>query len=102
SGLGLALFSGGEEIGCSWGVAVGVVAASAAVWIEYTLRRSKPGAVLGGTAGLACGLLLACLAAWTLETTIPAFEFAPVLGFLLLAIFPYLGIIYGVKIFTAA
>src|SRR5207247_8253743 len=53
-------------------------------------------------AGLACGLLLAGLAAWALSTTVPDFEAVPVLGFLLLAIFPYLGLIYGVKIITAA
>ena len=41
--LGLALFSSAEENGWIWGVAVGVVVASAAVGIEYTLRRAKPG-----------------------------------------------------------
>src|SRR5437660_12276914 len=86
--LGLALFSSAEENGWIWGVAVGVVVASVAVGIEYTLRRAKPGAVLGGTAGLACGLPLAGLAAWTLETTIPAVECAPVLGLLLFASLP--------------
>src|SRR5437660_11063325 len=100
--LGLALFSGGDASGWTWGYAVVVVVASVAVGSDYAWRRANPGAVLGGTAGLACGLLLAGLAAWILETTIPAFDFAPVLGFLLLAIFPYLGLIYGVKIFTAA
>src|SRR5438876_913933 len=100
--LGLALFSSAEESGWIWGATVGVVVAGVALGIEYTLRRAKPGAVLGGAAGLACGLLLAGLAAWVLEITIPSVEVVPVLGFLFVAIFPYLGLIYGVKIFTAA
>jgi len=100
--LGLALFSSGEEYGWILAATVGVVVAGVALGIEYTLRRAKPGAVLGGTAGLACGLLLAGLAAWVLEITIPSVEVVPVLGFLFVAIFPYLGLIYGVKIFTAA
>src|SRR3989442_3151160 len=100
--FGLALFSRGEEYGWILAATVGVVVAGVALGIEYTLRKVKPGAVLGGAAGLACGLLLAGLSAWALETTIPAFEVVPVLGLLLLAIFPYLGLIYVVKIFTAA
>src|SRR2546430_15420746 len=100
--LGLALFSSAEESGWIGGATVGVVVAGVALGIEYTLRRAKPGAVLGGTAGLACGLLLAGLAAWVLEITIPSVEVVPVLGFLFVAIFPYVGLIYGVKIFTAA
>src|SRR5437879_6834646 len=100
--LGLALFSSGEEYSWIWSAAAGLVVACVVLGIEYTLRKVKPGAVLGGAAGLACGLLLAGLSAWALETTIPAFEVVPVLGLLLLAIFPYLGLIYGVQIFTAA
>src|SRR5256712_14143577 len=49
--LGLALFSRAEESGWIWGATVGVVVAGVALGIEYTLRRAKPGAVLGGTAG---------------------------------------------------
>src|SRR3989442_2436070 len=91
-----------QENGWIWAAAVGVVVAGIVLGIEYTLRQAKPGVLLGGAAGLACGLLLAGLAAWALSTTVPDFEAVPVLGFLLLAIFPYLGLIYGVKIFTAA
>lgn len=102
--LGLALFSNSseQENGWIWAAAVGVVVAGIVLGIEYTLRQAKPGVLLGGAAGLACGLLLAGLAAWALGATVPDFESVPVLGFLLLAIFPYLGLIYGVKIFTAA
>src|SRR5207249_2649394 len=102
--LSLALFSNSseQENGWIWAAAVGVVVAGIVLGIEYTLRQAKPGVLLGGAAGLACGLLLAGLAAWALSTTVPDFEAVPVLGFLLLAIFPYLGLIYGVKIFTAA
>src|SRR2546427_86144 len=102
--LSLALFSNSseQENGWIWAAAVGVVVAGIVLGIEYTLRQAKPGVLLGGAAGLACGLLLASLAAWALLTTVPDFEAVPVLGFLLLAIFPYLGLIYGVKIFAAA
>src|SRR2546422_214891 len=102
--LSLALFSNSseQENGWIWAAAVGVVVAGIVLGIEYTLRQAKPGVLLGGAAGLACGLLLAGLAAWALSTTVPDFEAVPVLGFLLLAIFPYLGLIYGVKIFTVA
>ena len=100
--LSLALFSNGEEYGWTWAATVGVVVAGLVLGIEYMLRPAKPGVLLGGAAGLAGGLLLAGLAAWALGATVPDFESVPVLGFLLLAIFPYLGLISGVKIFTAA
>jgi uncharacterized protein YacL len=102
--LGLALFSNGsEEVnGWIWAVAVGVVVAGLVLGIEYMLRQAKPGVLLGGAAGFACGLLLTGLAAWALGATVPEFESVPVLGFLLLAAFPYLGLLYGVKIFKAA
>ncbi len=102
--LSLALFSNSseQENGWIWAAAVGVVVAGVVLGIEFTLRHAKPSVLLGGAAGLACGLLLASLAAWALGATVPDFESVPVLGFLLLAIFPYLGLIYGIKIFTAA
>src|SRR5437867_13367836 len=93
--VGLALFSSAEESGWIWGATVGVVVAGVALGIEYTLRRAKPGAVLGGTAGLACGLLLAGLAAWVLEVTIPFVGVVPVLGFQFVAIFSYPGLTFG-------
>src|SRR3989441_12272125 len=49
--LGLALFSSGEEYGWILAATVGVVVAGVALGIEYTLRRGKAGAGLGGTAG---------------------------------------------------
>src|SRR5207302_10978133 len=102
--LGLALFSNRseQENGWIWAAAVGLVVAGLVLGIEYILRQAKPGVLLGGAAGLACGLLLAALAAWALAATIPDVDSLPVIGFLLLASFPYLGLIYGVKIFTAA
>ncbi len=99
--LSLALFSNGEEYGWIWAATVGVVVAGIVLGIEYMLRQAKPGVLLGGAAGLACGLLLTGLAAWALGATVQDFESIPVLGFLLLAAFPYLSLIYGVKIFTA-
>ncbi len=101
--LGLALFSdgSGQE---SWLLAggVGLLVASIALGVEYVLREAKPGVLLGGAAGLTAGLLLAGIASWAVAATIPAFESVPVLGFLFLATFPYLGLIFGIKIFTAA
>src|SRR3989475_12338544 len=57
--LGLALFSSGEEYGWILAATVGVVVAGVALGIEYTLRRAKPGGVVGGAAGPACGPPLA-------------------------------------------
>src|SRR5437867_12037476 len=85
--LGLALFSSGEEYGWVWASTAGVVVAGMVLGIEYTLRRAKPGAGVGGTAGLACGLLLAGLAPWGLGITLPAVVFVPVPGFLCVASF---------------
>src|SRR5713226_10046247 len=90
--LSLALFSNGEEYGWIWAAAVGVVVAGIVLGIEYMLRQVKPGVLLGGAAGLACGLLLTGLAAWALGATVQDFESIPVLGFLLLAAFPYLSL----------
>ncbi len=101
--LGLALFSdgSGQE---SWLLAagVGLLVAGIALGVEYSLRETGPGVLLGGAAGLTAGLVLAGIASWAVAVTIPAFESVPVLGFLFLATFPYLGLIFGIKIFTAA
>src|SRR5437879_12567930 len=91
--LGLALFSSGEEYGWILAATVGVVVAGVALGIEYTLRRAKPGAVLGGTAGLGCGLLLAGLAPRVLEIRIPSVQGVAVLGVLVLASVRYLGLL---------
>ena len=102
--LGLALFSDGPGQENGWLLAggVGLLVAGIALGVEYTLREAKPGVLLGGAAGLTAGLLLAGIASWAVAVTVPAFESVPVLGFLFLATFPYLGLIFGMKIFTAA
>ncbi len=102
--LGLALFSDGSGQESDWLLAggVGLLVAAIALGVEYTLREAKPGVLLGGAAGLTAGLLVAGIAAWAVAVTIPAFESVPVLGFLFLATFPYLGLIFGIKIFSAA
>src|SRR2546428_12539972 len=56
--LGLALFSSGEEYGWILAATVGVVVAGVALGIEYTLRRGKARAGVGGGAGPARGPLL--------------------------------------------
>jgi len=102
--LGLALFSdgSGQEGGRIWAAAVGLLVAGVALGIEYVLREARPNSLLGGVAGLTGGLLLAGIASWAVAVTLPGFEAIPVLGLLLLTVFPYLGLIYGIKIFTAA
>jgi uncharacterized protein YacL len=101
--LGLALFSdsSGQE---GWLLAggVGLLVAGVALGVEYTLREAKPGVLLGGAAGLTAGLLLAGIASWAVAATLPAFESVPVFGLLFLTTFPYLGLIFGIKIFAAA
>jgi uncharacterized protein YacL len=102
--LGLALFTdgSGQAVGWIWAAAVGLLVAGVALGIEYVLREARPGSLLGGAAGLTGGLLLAGIASWAVAITLPGFEAVPVLGLLLLTVFPYLGLIYGIKIFTAA
>ncbi len=102
--LGLALFWDGSGQDNGWFLAggVGLLVAGLALGVEYMLREVTPGVLLGGGAGFTAGLLLAGIASWAVAVTIPAFESVPVLGFLFLASFPYLGLIFGIKIFTAA
>jgi uncharacterized protein YacL len=102
--LGLALFSdgSGQAGGWIWAAAVGLLVAGVALGIEYVLREARPGSLLGGVAGFTGGLLLAGIASWAVAVTLPGFEAVPVLGLLLLTVFPYLGLIYGIRIFTAA
>jgi len=101
---GLALFSDGfgQESGWIWAGGVGLLVAGVVLGVEYGLRQAKPGVLLGGAAGLAAGLFVAGLASWAVGFAVPGLESVPVLGFVLLAAFPYLGLIYGRKIFEAA
>src|ERR1041384_5321603 len=88
---GLTLFSEGfDQQGWMWASLVGLVVAGAVLMVEYSLQKAKPGALLGGISGLAVGLVLAGIAAWAMAGTPPAVELLPILGFLLLAAFPYL------------
>jgi len=101
---GLALFSDGfdQDSGWIWAAVVGLVVAGIVLGVEYGLREMKPGVLLGGAAGLVGGLVLAGLAAWALAMTLPGTESVPVLGFFLLAAFPYLGLVFGGKLFGDA
>ena len=101
---GLALFSGGfgQDGGWIGAAVVGLIVAGVVLGLEFGLRETKPDVLLGGAAGLAAGLILAGLAAWAVANTLPAAESAPVLGFLIVAAFPYLGLISGVKLFAEA
>jgi uncharacterized protein YacL len=99
---GLALFSEGfgQNEGWIWAAVAGLTVAGLVLGVEFALRKQKPGVVLGGAAGLAAGLILAGIAAWAMAVSIPPVESIPLLGFLILAGFCYLGLIYGVKVFT--
>jgi uncharacterized protein YacL len=101
---GLALFSDGFDQQGGWMLAsvVGLVIAAVVLSLEYALRNTKTDVLLGGITGLACGLVLAGVAAWAVAVTVPAVESVPILGLLLLAAFPYLGLVYGVRIFDKA
>src|SRR2546427_7068378 len=97
--LGLALFSSGEEYGWILAATVGVVVAGVALGIEYTLRRAKPRAGPGGTAGLPGGPLLAGPGAPGPGVTHPPPLGVPGLGVLLLWVFFSLFLLYGGKNF---
>lgn len=99
---GFALFSEGfgQEGGWVWAAVAGLSVAGIVLGVEYTLRNQKPNVVLGGAAGLAAGLILAGLTAWAMAVSIPPVESIPLLGFLILAAFSYLGLIYGMKFFA--
>jgi len=97
---GLALFSDGFDQQGGWMLAsvVGLIIAAVVLGIEYGLRNTKTGVLVGGLVGLATGLVLSGVAAWSVAATVPAVESVPVLGLLLLVGFPYLGLVYGVKV----
>ena len=100
--VGLALFSDGfgQDGGWIWAVAAGLVVAGVVLGVEFGLREVEPGVLLGGAVGFAAGLILAGIAAWALAATILPAASVPLVGFLILALFPYLGLICGVKIFA--
>src|SRR2546430_13118626 len=92
--LGLALFSSAEESGWIWGATVGVVVAGVALGIEYTLRRGKPRAGLGGTAGPPGGPLPAGPAPRVPGVTHPALVVVPGPGVLFVGVFSSVWLIY--------
>src|SRR5438093_13095525 len=101
---GLALFADGVDQQGRWVLAsvVGVGIGGVVLGLEYVLRNTKTAVLLGGIIGLACGLVLAGIAAWSIAVTVPAVESVPRQGLLLLAGFPYLGLVYGVRLFGEA
>ena len=101
--VGVAVFSDGfdQDGRWVWASVIGLVASVVVIGVEFGLRKAKPGTVLGGIAGLAVGLVLAGLAAWAVAVTIPVVDsIPPLLGFLFLTAFPYLGLVHGVKLFS--
>ena len=101
---GLALFSDGvdQQGRLMLASVVGLGIGGVVLGLEYVLRNTKTAVLLGGIIGLACGLVLAGVAAWSIAVTVPAVESVPILGLLLLAGFPYLGLVYGVRLFGEA
>src|SRR5438445_10595468 len=84
---GLALFSDGVDqqgrlmLASVGGVGIGGVVPG----LEYLLRNTKTAVLLGGIIGLACGLVLAGIAASSVAVTVPAGELERVLGLRALA-----------------
>src|SRR2546421_3988976 len=101
---GLALFSDGvdQQGRLMLASVVGLGIGGVVLGLEYLLRNTKTAVLLAGIIGLACGLVLAGIAAWSIAVTVPAVESVPILGLLLLAGFPYLGLVYGVRLFGEA
>src|SRR5437867_12586230 len=101
---GLALFADGVDQQGRWVLAsvVGVGIGGVVLGLEYVLRNTKTAVLLGGIIGLACGLVLAGIAAWSIAVTVPAVESVPILGLLLLAGVSYAGLVYGARVLGEA
>lgn len=98
---GMALFGRGEEpIGpfLAIGFGIGAVTSGVIILIESGLQRASFGIIVGGTAGLAVGLVLTGLVAWvgTIIFDVETFLFR-IGGLLFLIGLPYLGLVLGAK-----
>jgi len=102
SGLaGMALFVRSEE--SQWefllmGFAIGAVLSGLVLLVEYALHRASFGVVVGGTTGLAVGLLLTGLIEWVGSAVFDVEAFLYHVGGLVFLLgLPYLGITLGAR-----
>ena len=96
---GMALFLRAEEINGQvllMGLGIGAATGGLIIASEYALRRLSFGIILGGTAGLAVGLLLAGLVEWVGSMIFDVETFLFHIGGLVFLLgFPYLGLVLG-------
>jgi uncharacterized protein YacL len=100
SGLaGLALFLRGEDVDGAFllmGFAMGAAAGGVIVAAEYALRKLSFGIIVGGTTGLAVGLLLTGLIEWVGSAVFDVETFLFHIGGLVFLLgLPYLGLVLG-------
>ena len=98
---GLALFLRGEDPSSTFllqGFAIGAATGGLILLGEYALQRLSYGIIVGGTLGLAVGLLLTGLVEWVGSVV---FDMETVLfhitGLVFLLGLPYLGLVLGAK-----
>ena len=98
---GLALFLRGEELTSTYllvGVAIGAATGMLILLGEHVLQNLSFGIVVGGTVGLAIGLVLTGLVEWVGSAVFDVETFLFHIGGLLFLLgLPYLGIVLGAK-----
>lgn len=98
---GMALFLRAENAGgifWAYGFAIGAVTGGLIVAGEYALRNFSFGIIVGGTAGLAAGLLMTGLVEWVGGEIFDVQTFLFHIGGLVFLLgFPYLGLVMGAR-----
>ncbi|MBI4400079.1 MAG: TRAM domain-containing protein [Nitrospirae bacterium] len=98
---GMALFGRGEELTGPFmaiGFSIGAVTGGLILLGEYALQRASFGIIVGGTAGLAVGLVLTGLVEWVGSVIFDVETFLFHIGGLLFLLgLPYLGLVLGAK-----
>lgn len=98
---GAALFLRADSAGTGfwvWGFAIGTVTGGLIVAGEYALRNLSFGIIIGGTAGLAVGLLLTGLIEWVGGEVFDVETFLFHIGGLVFLLgLPYLGLVLGAR-----
>ncbi len=98
---GMALFNRADEahaLYVVYGMAIGVATSGLILAAEYALRNLSFGIVVGGTTGLAAGLLLTGLVEWVGGEIFDVQTFLFHIGGLVFLLgFPYLGLVFGAR-----